>query len=145
MPYKSIEINPTKYSSRHTAQQSQFYRGFSTVDNSKADSRLYDFELVKQDLLNQFNVRKNERVMNPNFGTIIWDTLYEPLTEPTKEEIVNDVRRIVSSDPRANVLDVKIVEQDYGLLIEITMLYNDTDQSEVLKLNFDKATGIVTV
>jgi hypothetical protein len=71
--------------------------------------------------------------------------LYEPLTEPTKEEIVNDVRRIVSSDPRANVLDVKIVEQDYGLLIEITMLYNDTDQSEVLKLNFDKATGIVTV
>jgi phage baseplate assembly protein W len=145
MPYKSIIINPPKYTDRHSATRTQFYRGFSTVDPSKDDSRLYDYELIKQDLLNQFNVRKGERVMNPDFGTVIWDSIFEPFTDQIKQEISDDVIRIVNADPRSLVLDITIIEQEHGMMLEITLQYNDTDQSEVLKLNFDKSAGLSVV
>jgi phage baseplate assembly protein W len=63
-----------------------FYRGFSTlVPNKKF--RLTDMELVKQDIINHFNIRKGEKLMNPNFGTIIWNVLHEPFTEELKSLI----------------------------------------------------------
>ena len=52
----------------------QTFKGFS----SKADRsnyKLYDFELIKQDLINRLSVRKGERVENPEFGTIIYLSL----------------------------------------------------------------------
>ena len=54
------------------------YRGFSTLVNAKK-YRLTDFELVKQDLINHFNIRKGEKLMKPDFGTVIWDMLFEPV------------------------------------------------------------------
>ena len=63
------------------------YKGFSTIDQTKK-FRLTDFELVKQDLLNHFSIRKGEKLMNPNFGSIIWNMLFEPLTADVKSTIV---------------------------------------------------------
>jgi phage baseplate assembly protein W len=83
--------------------------------------------------------------MNPNFGTVIWDLLFEPFTDSVKKQIANDVTRIVTSDPRATCLEVNVVEQEYGLLLEITLVYKDSDQSENIKLSFDKASGLSTV
>lgn len=141
MSFVSKVIKPTQYSPQHTDKRSQFYRGFSTVDNTVADTRIYDFKLVKQDILNQFNVRKGERVMNPEFGTIIWDVLFEPFTDAVKNEITDDITKIVTSDPRASATNINVIEQEYGMLLEITMVYADSDQSEVLKLNFDRTSG----
>jgi hypothetical protein len=145
MPYISKVITPVQYSERHSVKKSQFYKGFSTVDSTRSDSRLYDYELLKQDLFNQFNIRKNERVMSPNFGTVIWDLLFEPFTDSVKSQIINDITRIVSGDPRVQTLSVNIVEQDYGLLLEITLLFKDSNQSENLKFSFNKTTGLTTV
>ena len=145
MPYVGKVINPVQYNERHTVKQSQFYKGFSTVDPSRSDSRLYDYDLLKQDLFNQFNVRKNEKVMNPEFGTIIWDLLFEPFTDSIKSKIIDDVSRIVSSDPRVQTLGVNIKEQDYGILLEVTLLFKDSNQSENLKLSFNKINGLTTI
>jgi len=145
MTYKSLVITPVKYSDRNTVKKSQFYKGFSTIDETSADSRLYDYDLIKQDLLNQFNTRKNERVMNPNFGTVIWDLLFEPFTEAVKAQIAEDVTRVVSSDPRAIPLSINVIEQENGMLLEITMLYKGTDQTDQLKVSFDKQAGLNVV
>ena len=40
-----------------TTQASQVFKGFSTQGREFLDSKLYDIELVKQDLLNHFNIR----------------------------------------------------------------------------------------
>jgi len=40
------------------------YNGFSTYNRSK-HFRLTDFDLVRQDLMNHFNTRKGEKLMNP--------------------------------------------------------------------------------
>jgi phage baseplate assembly protein W len=118
------------------------YRGFSTQDRYKK-FRVTDFDLIKQDLINHFNIRKGEKLMNPNFGTIIWNTLFEPLTQETREIISDDVKRIVSYDPRLGVDNITITEKDYGIQIEVDLRYATTNEAGTLKLQFDKSSQTV--
>lgn len=113
------------------------YKGFSTVDRTKK-FRATDFELVKQDLINHFSIRKGEKLMNPNFGTIIWNTLFEPLTQETRDIIVDDIKRIISYDPRIAIENVVLTEKDFGIQIELDLRYATTNQSSLLRLSFDK-------
>ena len=85
------------------------YRGFSTVGR-KNKFRLTDFELVKQDLINHFYIRKGEKLMNPNFGTIIWNVLHEPFTDDLKSVIQEDIKSIASYDPRESFDNIVVTE-----------------------------------
>ena len=88
---------------------SKTYKGFSTVNPDQNGFNLYDFEIIKQDIINHFHIRQGENLSNPNFGTIIWDVLYEPLTERMKQIIVENVTEIVNYDPRVNAVNVTVV------------------------------------
>jgi len=142
MAYKNTIITPPNVDNVTTQQRSQFYKGFSTVDETTTNVKLYDYELIKQDILNQFNTRKGERVMNPEFGSIIWDLIYEPLTPVVKQQIAADIDRILNLDPRVVPTLINIVEQDYGFLIELTLSYRGTDVSDNMILSFDKRVGL---
>jgi len=113
------------------------YRGFSTY-NRLRKFRLTDFDLVKQDLFNHFRIRKGEKLMNPEFGTIIWNVIFEPLTSELHELIVDDVKRIIKYDPRISVDNVIIEEQSYGLSIEMEVTYLPENLVENISLAFDK-------
>lgn len=104
------------------------YRGFSTVANdgtvqlvdgsftsqgNSIDTRLYDVDLVKQDLLNQFGTRIGERVARPGFGSIIHDLLFDVFDARTEGLVIADAQRIFSEDPRVETLDVQVeVDED---------------------------------
>ncbi len=120
------------------------YRGFSTKRNAKKYT-LTDYELAKQDLINYFNIRKGQKLMQPSFGTIIWDMLFEPLDESTQQIIKQDILKIVGYDPRLRVGQVAITQQNNGLLIQLTLSYVNSDQTETIALNFDSATSKLTV
>jgi phage baseplate assembly protein W len=142
MAYKNIIITPPNLQNVTTKKTSQFYKGFSTVDENSKNVKLFDQEIIKQDLLNQFNTRKGERVMNPNFGSVIWDLIYEPLTPAVKQQISSDIDRILASEPRVIPTLVNIVEQDYGFLLELTLTYKGLDVSDNMILQFDKSVGL---
>ena len=120
------------------------YRGFSTVGRDKK-FRLTDFELVKQDLVNHFNIRKGEKLMNPDFGTIIWNVLYELLTEDLKSVIISDITSIARYDPRVSIDNVIITEFDRGIQIELELRYLQTNQSGLLNLQFDNQSNTLSV
>ena len=119
------------------------YRGFSTKLHAKKYS-VTDFELAKQDLINYFNIRKGEKLMQPNFGTVIWDMLFEPLTEDTQQVITNDITRIVGYDPRLHAGQVAVRQQDHGFLIELSLTYIPTNQTETINLNFAQSAKTLT-
>ena len=73
------------------------FRGYSSIGTSFLNPVLYDLALAKQDLLNHFNTRKGERIMMPEFGSIVWDMLFEPLDDFTIGLIDADVRLIIKS------------------------------------------------
>ena len=112
------------------------YKGFSTVGRNKK-YRLTDFELVKQDLINHFYIRKGEKLMNPNFGTIIWNVLHEPMTDDLKSVITSDIKAIAQYDPRISMDNVVITEYDRGIQIELQLRYVQTNQTNLLNLKFD--------
>ncbi len=112
------------------------YKGFSTLGSS-SNYRLTDFDLIKQDILNHFGIRKGEKLMRPNFGTIIWNTLYEPFTEDLKSVIVEDIKAIAAYDPRVSFDNIIITEYDQGILIELQLRYVLTNQSDIMLLRFN--------
>lgn len=142
MPYKNLEINPVKYSETFTAKSQQIYKGFSTVDPNNRGSKLYDYDLIKQDILNHFNTRKGSRVMNPEFGSIIWDLLMEPLTEVNRQLLTKDIERICKFDPRAYPIQININEYDQGYLVEITLRLRNTNETQTLRIAFDQRLGV---
>lgn len=142
MPYKSLEISNANAVNDQPVKTSQFYIGFSSQDPSNTSHKLFDIDLIKQDLLNQFSIRKGERVMNPNFGTIIWDLIHEPLTSDTREALNSDIVNICNSDPRVKPLQIKLTEYPTGYIVEVTLLLNGTDQSYNIRLTFDQEIGL---
>jgi phage baseplate assembly protein W len=119
------------------------YHGFSTVNQVKK-FKLTDLDLVKRDLLNHFAIRKGEKLMQPNFGSIIWNMLYEPMTPEVQAIITADIKRIVDYDPRLNVDGVLINELDYGLQIQIDLTYLPGNYSDRLTLQFDSQNRTLT-
>jgi phage baseplate assembly protein W len=113
------------------------YRGFSTLLNKKKYS-LTDYEIAKQDLINYFSIRKGEKLMQPNFGTIIWEQLFEPLNETTQDIITGDIQRIIAYDPRLTVNQISVTQETNGLMIQINLSYVPTNQSDSILLSFDK-------
>lgn len=114
------------------------YNGFSTVDNVKK-YRLTDFELVKRDIQNHFAIRKGEKLMNPEFGTVIWDMIFEPLTDETKNIVIQDVKKIIANDPRVAANNVLVTEFDRGLQIEVELIYVSTSQVGTIIARFDQS------
>jgi len=119
------------------------YRGFSTLVNKKKFS-LTDYALAKQDLMNYFQIRKGSKLMQPSFGTVIWEQLFEPLNETTRDIITGDIKKIVAYDPRLRVNQINVTEQTNGIQIQLSLTYIPSNQAETILLNFDKASTTLT-
>jgi len=141
--YKQIEVQGTGTSTQYGVQ-SRAYRGISTVNPENNETVLYDLALIKQDLLNHFHIRQGEKLSDPEFGTIIWDILFEPLTENLKEQIVENVTSIVNYDQRVQVTNVILDQYESGLQIEVDLVYLPYNISENLRLQFDQNAGFIS-
>jgi phage baseplate assembly protein W len=114
------------------------FKGFSTVDQVRAPYTLTDAELVKRDLLNELYTRKGERVMRPNFGSIVWDLLMDPSTAQLDEAIKDDINTIVKRDPRITLLDTRILVLDHAIRAEIDLRFVPTDTVDTLYLEYQR-------
>ena len=102
------------------------FKGFSSRAENQ-NFKVYDFECAKQDLINRLSVRKGERVENPEFGTIIYDLLFEPFTEALKDAITEDITANLNADPRIGTEEITVVEADHGIAIQATLKYIPLD------------------
>ena len=92
--------------------------GFNTINQNKKFT-LVDFDLIKVDLLNAFNIRQGELPGRPGYGTIIWNYLFENQTTETQTAIVQEIQRVCGGDPRIYVSGIQIFPQDNGMLLQI--------------------------
>ncbi len=122
-------------------QQAVTFKGFSSRAENQ-NFKIYDFECAKQDLINRLSVRKGERVENPEFGTIIYDCLFEPFTEALKEAILEDITENLNADPRIGTEEILVTEADKGIAIQASIKYIPLDITEKLRFNFDENSTI---
>lgn len=138
--YDKIKL-PAVRTSDNTS--SKIYRGFSTVNQASENFSLFDFELIKQDIINHFHVRQGEKLMDPLFGTIIWDMLYEPLTDEVKYVITENVNTIINYDPRVIASRVTVTSYESGIQIECVLTYRLYNIQQELQLRFDQNNGLL--
>ena len=113
------------------------FKGFSSRAE-RQNFKVYDFECAKQDLINRLSIRKGERVENPEFGTIIYDAIFEPFTDALKESIIEDITNNLNADPRLSIQDIRVTEADHGIAIQATITYVPLDITETMRFDFDE-------
>ncbi len=139
---KNLYKRVTVTSGPQRAQVGRAYKGFSTVNQNTEGFALYDFELIKQDIINHFHIRQGEKLSDPAFGTIIWDMLYEPFTNKVKEAIIQNVTEIINYDPRVQVEEIIVDTYEAGITIDCTISYLPYNISEQLQFKFDQSANI---
>ena len=138
--YDKIVLSPNQ---RRDLISPKTYKGFSTVSENTENFALYDFQLIQQDLLNHFHVRQGERLMNPTFGTIIWDLLFEPMTDELRDLVTQNVNTIINYDPRISASEVIVTQYETGIQIECVLTYLPYNIQQSMQLRFDQANGLL--
>jgi phage baseplate assembly protein W len=113
------------------------YRGFSSISgdgSTHSNTELFDIALVKQDLLNHFNIRYREIPGRPGFGCAIYNLLAEPFDEITEVALREEVENVIRSDPRVEVtgFDVTLDRSNSGAIVSVSLLYKELGQEETV-------------
>ena len=111
--------------------------GFSTIDQNKKFT-LVDFELIKRDLLNAFNIRQGELVGRPGYGTSLWQYVFENQTQETVQGITTEIERVAGGDPRIFINQVDVFPQQNGMLIQIALTTVQGQNAQLLSVFFDQ-------
>lgn len=145
------------------------YIGFSTINANKPKStnlptgenggvgsvvrpivpgkkfRIVDQPLVIQDFINALNIPRGQKVGQPEYGTTIWDFVFEPNTADVQYQLENEIRRIITSDPRLELNYVKAFPKENGILIEVELAVNPFNQSELISVFFNSKTNQASI
>ena len=113
--------------------------GFNTIDQNKKFT-LIDFELIKRDLLNAFNIRQGELVGRPGYGTTIWDFVFENQLQETERALIAEIQRVAGGDPRLYINSIDLFPQVNGILIQIEISVVPSTDAERLAIFFDQET-----
>ena len=111
--------------------------GFNTINQNKKFT-LVDFDLIKVDLLNAFNIRQGELVGRPGYGTVLWNYLFENQTQETQSAIYTEIQRVCGGDPRVFVSGIQIFPQQNGILIQLGIAVVPSTTAQQLSIFFDQ-------
>jgi len=111
--------------------------GFNTIGQYKKFT-LVDFELIKQDLLNAFNIKQGELPGRPAYGTSIWDFMFDSQDQITEEAMLQEVQRVCGGDPRLYLADVTFFPQENGMRVELQIQVVGSTTAERLAIFFDQ-------
>jgi phage baseplate assembly protein W len=111
--------------------------GFNTQDQYKKFT-LLDADLVKRDLLNGLNIRQGQLPGRPQYGTALWDNLFESQTNELVLSIEREIQRVAGYDPRIQVADIEVFPQENGILIQIQLYIVPSTDAQQLSIFFDQ-------
>jgi hypothetical protein len=117
--------------------------GFNTINQNKYFT-LTDFELIKRDLLNAFNIRQGELVGLPWYGTSLWDNLFENQTQDTIQAVYNEVQRVAGGDPRIYISSIEVFPQENGLLIQLELTIVPSTTAQRLNIFFNQTQSVAS-
>ena len=105
--------------------------------NTQKQFTLTDFELIKRDLLNAFNIRQGQLPGRPAYGTTLWDFLFENQLEDLQTNIVTEIQRVAGGDPRIYISDTQVYPQENGILLEIQLAVVPSTEAQRLSIFFN--------
>ena len=111
--------------------------GFNTQDQYKKFT-LLDEALVKRDLLNGLNIRQGQLPGRPQFGTTLWENLFENQSPALVTAIENEIQRVAGYDPRIQVFETQVFPQENGILIQVQLAIVPSTTAQQLSIFFNQ-------
>jgi phage baseplate assembly protein W len=111
--------------------------GFNTQDQYKKFT-LLDADLVKRDLLNGLNIRQGQLPGRPQFGTTLWDNLFENQSPALVNAIEREIQRVAGYDPRIQISDTQVFPQENGMLIQVQLVIVPGTTTQQLSIFFNQ-------
>lgn len=106
-----------------------------------------NLEAIKNSIFNILNIRKNERLLVPRFGTNLAEYLFEPISEDTAELIGEEVQRALETwEPRINIEGVFVnIVMDKGIYEVLILLSIPSLESQTYELlaEIDEGSGFI--
>jgi phage baseplate assembly protein W len=104
---------------------------------------LVDGQLVIRDLLNALSIKQGDKVGQPTYGTTLWSYVFEPESSETRGQVEDEIRRVITEDPRIVLNSVGVYYQDNGILIEIEMAVNTFNNAVQFGLFLNRFDGSI--
>jgi phage baseplate assembly protein W len=117
--------------------------GFNTINQNKYFT-LTDFELIKRDLLNAFNIRQGELIGVPSYGTTLWNNLFENQTQDTLNTVYDEIQRVAGGDPRVYISAIEVFPQQNGLLLQLELTVVPSTDAQRLSIFFDQTQRVAS-
>jgi len=117
--------------------------GFNTINQNKYFT-LTDFELIKRDLLNAFNIRQGELIGVPSYGTTLWNNLCENQTQDTLNTVYEEIQRVAGGDPRVYINAIEVFPQQNGLLLQLELTVVPSTDAQRLSIFFDQTQRVAS-
>jgi len=117
--------------------------GFNTQNQFKKFT-LTDADLVKRDFVNALNIKQGTLPGRPQYGTVIWDNLFENQGNQVTTAIENELQRVGGGDPRLQIISTEIFPQENGILLQVEIQIVPSTESERLRIFFDNETRVAT-
>jgi len=111
--------------------------GFNTQKQYKKFT-LLDADLVKRDLLNGLNIRQGMLPGRPQYGTLLWDNLFENQSNNLVAAIEKEIQRVAGYDPRIQIIETQVFPQENGILIQIQLAIVPSTEAQLLSIFFDQ-------
>lgn len=131
-----MALNRSGFVQQQRITRKPYFVGFNTVGQPNPPYSLTNIDIVKRDILNQFATPMGSRVMMPFFGTRIYEMLFDPFDEYTKNVIIEDAVRVVNSDPRVDLVSVDVYQEDQALNVIMTLLFKPESVTDNLFVTF---------
>lgn len=131
-----MATTPRGFVQPRVTTKTPYFVGFNTVDQPLPPYSLTNIELVKRDILNHFATPMGSRVMLPTFGTRIYEYLFDPFDEYTKNIIVEDAVRVIESEPRVSLVSIDVNQEDQALNVLMILLFKPESITDNLFVSF---------
>lgn len=142
-----------------------YYTGFTTVNSNKPQTAnlsagidggtgsvvepiiygkkfvLVDEKLIITDLINALNIRQGEKVGQPDYGTTLWDFIFEPNTIDNQLELETEIKRVANLDPRLIVNSINSYAFENGILVEMEIAVAPFNVPQFLNVFFNQTTN----
>lgn len=106
---------------------------YSDVDvtSNYLSKTLYDRAAVRSSLNNILTWKPYERILNPSFGNSLWSNLFDNIGQTSKNDIMNAVKKMLSSEPRIKVGNINVSANASANEIFVSFSYTIPDLDDV--------------
>jgi len=131
-----MATNQTGLVQQRRITRKPYFVGFNTVGQPNPPYSLTNIDIVKRDINNHFATPMGSRLMMPNFGTRIYEYLFDPFDEYVKNAIIEDAVRVVQSDPRVEIVSIDVFQEDQALTVVMVLLFKPESITDSMFVTF---------